>query len=67
MDKIVTQYKKYRAHNRMLIRIMFILLFITGCMALVTGSYQISWPEIVHLLQGEVPLMRDEDYTYLWV
>lgn len=53
MDKIVTQYKKYRAHNRMLIRIMFILLFITGCMALVTGSYQISWPEIVHLLQGE--------------
>lgn len=37
----------------MFIWFMFILLCIVGCMALVVGSHQIGWQEIVHLLQGE--------------
>lgn len=53
MNEIVIQYKKYRARNRMFIWIMFGLLCIIGVIALVAGSHQIGWTEMLELIQGE--------------
>lgn len=52
-NEVIIQYKKYRTRNRLFIVAMLILLVLVGCVALVAGSHQIGWQEIVALMRGE--------------
>lgn len=52
-QNVIVQYKKYRARNRLFIWAMLVLLVGIGCIALVAGSHQIGWNEIMALIQGE--------------
>lgn len=53
MDKIVMRYKKYRTRNRMFIWLVFVLLCLTGCVALVAGSRHIGLGEVMDWVRGE--------------
>ncbi|MDE6452236.1 MAG: iron ABC transporter permease, partial [Odoribacter sp.] len=53
MDKIVVRYKKYRSRNRMFIWLVFVLLCLTGCIALVAGSRYIGLGEVMDWVRGE--------------
>lgn len=52
-NEVIIQYKKYRTRNRLFIVAMLILLVLVGCVALIAGSHQIGWQEIVALMRGE--------------
>lgn len=51
--EVIVQYKKYRARNRLFIWAMLVLLVVIGCIALIAGSHQIGWNEIMALMWGE--------------
>lgn len=51
--EVIAQYKKYRARNRLFIWAMLVLLVMIGCIALIAGSHQIGWTELIALLRGE--------------
>ena len=52
-NEVVIAYQRYRARNRLFIWMMFVLLCLIGCIALVAGSHRISWQEILALFRGE--------------
>lgn len=52
-SNVIIQYKKYRARNRLFIWAMLVLLVVIGCIALIAGSHQIGWNEIMALIRGE--------------
>lgn len=52
-NEIIIQYQKYRNRNKHFIWVMFLLLIIIGIISLIAGSHQITWQELLALLQNE--------------
>ena len=52
-NKVLTQYKRYRARNRRFISAMVLLLAVTGIFSLIIGSHRIGWQELWAIVQNE--------------